>query len=121
MLCCADEAWHVAGKLEKEVNSAGGESKLKHYVFTHVHFDVAYNGNRIVVSLLQAVLAIPHGVTGLAAGLDEKMLQEGGGGGDALLMWLPAVQEINVSTDPAQMVQHSLLSQLSWLASLAIL
>ena len=41
---------HVAGKLEKEVNSAGGESKLKHYVFTHVHFDIAYNGNRIVVS-----------------------------------------------------------------------
>ena len=46
----ADGAWHVAGKLEKEVNSAGGESKLKHYVFTHVHFDIAYNGNRIVVS-----------------------------------------------------------------------
>ena len=46
----ADGAWHVAGKLEKEVNSAGGESKLKLYVFTHVHFDIAYNGNRIVVS-----------------------------------------------------------------------
>lgn len=39
-----------AGKLEKEVHSEGGESKLKHYVFTHVHFDIAYNGNRIVVS-----------------------------------------------------------------------
>ena len=49
---------HVAGKLEKEVNSAGGESKLKHYVFTHVHFDIAYNGNRIVVSLHGMSLAI---------------------------------------------------------------
>ena len=54
----ADGASHVAGKLEKEVNSAGGESKLKHYVFTHVHFDIAYNGNRIVVSLLWAVAAL---------------------------------------------------------------
>ena len=53
----ADEAWHVAGKLEKEVNSAGGESRLKHYVFTHVHFDIAYNGNRIVVSLLSGNLS----------------------------------------------------------------
>ena len=32
------------------MHSAGGESKLKHYVFTHVHFDIAYNGQRIVVS-----------------------------------------------------------------------
>ena len=32
------------------MHSAGGESKLKHYVFTHVHFDIAYNANRIVVS-----------------------------------------------------------------------
>ncbi|CAL5227062.1 g9965 [Coccomyxa viridis] len=55
--------WGFIGKLEKEVNSAGGESKLKHYVFTHVHFDIAYNGNRIV--------------------------------------------EINVSTDPAQMLDLS--------------
>ena len=36
------------------MHSAGGESKLKHYVFTHVHFDIAYNGNRIVVSALSA-------------------------------------------------------------------
>jgi hypothetical protein len=45
-----------AGKLEKQVNSAGGESKLKQYVFTHMHFDIAYNGNRIVVSALAAAL-----------------------------------------------------------------
>ena len=40
----------TVGKLEKEVSASGGESKLKHYVFTHVHYDIAYNGNRIVVS-----------------------------------------------------------------------
>ena len=46
--------------MEKEVNSAGGESKLKHYVFTHVHFDIAYNKDRIVVSLLLHCVTNPE-------------------------------------------------------------
>ncbi|BDA41200.1 Transmembrane 9 superfamily member 3 [Coccomyxa sp. Obi] len=56
--------WGFIGKLEKEVvSSSPGDSHLKHYLFTHVHFDIAYNGQRIV--------------------------------------------EINVSTDPAQVVDLS--------------
>lgn len=41
--------WGFIGKLEKEVvSSSPGDSHLKHYLFTHVHFDIAYNGQRIV-------------------------------------------------------------------------
>jgi hypothetical protein len=41
--------WGFVGKVEKEVTSTNpGDAKLKYYIFTHVHFDVAYNGNNIV-------------------------------------------------------------------------
>lgn len=41
--------WGFIGKLEKEVvSSSPGDSRLKHYLFTHVHFDIAFNGQHIV-------------------------------------------------------------------------
>lgn len=106
----ADEAWHGAGKLEKEVNSAGGESKLKHYVFTHVHFDIAYNGNRIVVSLLLGSLwpsrTSQHSTRTIERCNVLKTTIPSPLSFCIMLKSLPALQEINVSTDPAQMVTH---------------
>ena len=38
--------WGFIGKLEKLLKPTGTEQR--YYLFTHVHFDVAYNGDRII-------------------------------------------------------------------------
>ena len=38
--------WGFIGKLEKLLKPSGTE--LKYFVFTHVHFDIEYNGDRVI-------------------------------------------------------------------------
>ena len=38
--------WGFVGKIEKILNP--GAPELRYYLFTHVHFDVAYNGDKVI-------------------------------------------------------------------------
>ena len=38
--------WGFVGKIEKILKPAAPE--MRYYLFTHVHFDVAYNGDKVV-------------------------------------------------------------------------
>eukprot|EP00201_Polytomella_parva_P023845 CAMPEP_0175043006 /NCGR_PEP_ID=MMETSP0052_2-20121109/2911_1 /TAXON_ID=51329 ORGANISM="Polytomella parva, Strain SAG 63-3" /NCGR_SAMPLE_ID=MMETSP0052_2 /ASSEMBLY_ACC=CAM_ASM_000194 /LENGTH=220 /DNA_ID=CAMNT_0016305945 /DNA_START=253 /DNA_END=912 /DNA_ORIENTATION=- len=39
-------AWGFLGKMEKIIQ--GSTSQIKHYLFTHVNFEIKYNGNRVI-------------------------------------------------------------------------
>ena len=38
--------WGFIGKIEKILKP--GQPELRYYLFTHVHFDIAYNGDRVI-------------------------------------------------------------------------
>jgi len=40
--------WGFIGKLEKVLRGGGAPSELRYFLFTHVHFDVAYNADHVV-------------------------------------------------------------------------
>lgn len=39
--------WGFIGKVEKILHP-GDRTEFKYYLFTHIHFDILYNGNRVI-------------------------------------------------------------------------
>ena len=39
--------WGFIGKVEKLMH-AGEKPELRYYLFTHIHFDIHYNGDRVI-------------------------------------------------------------------------
>lgn len=39
--------WGFIGKIEKILHP-GDRTQFKYYLFTHIHFDILYNGNRVI-------------------------------------------------------------------------
>lgn len=39
--------WGFIGKVEKILHP-GDRTEFKYYLFTHIHFEILYNGNRII-------------------------------------------------------------------------
>ena len=39
--------WGFIGKIEKNIHP-GDRAQFKYYLFTHIHFDILYNGNRVI-------------------------------------------------------------------------
>ena len=39
--------WGFIGKIEKILHP-GDHTQYKYYLFTHIHFDILYNGNRVI-------------------------------------------------------------------------
>ena len=39
--------WGFIGKIEKILHP-GDRTEYKYYLFTHIHFDILYNGNRVI-------------------------------------------------------------------------
>ena len=54
--------WGFIGKVEK-IMAAGAKSweaaELKYYLFTHIHFDILYNGDRVIEVCAHALMAHP--------------------------------------------------------------
>ncbi len=61
--------WGFIGKIEKIVHP-GDRTEYKYYLFTHIHFDILYNGKRVIEvrvgasgpQLCQACITAPSGV-----------------------------------------------------------
>ena len=57
--------WGFIGKIEKIVHP-GDRTEYKYYLFTHIHFDILYNGKRVIEVRVRcirpaAVPSVHHG------------------------------------------------------------
>lgn len=60
--------WGFIGKIEKILKP--GSPELRYYLFTHVHFDIAYNGDRVVeINVSTDPLQTVRAALGIAAGV----------------------------------------------------
>ena len=97
--------WGFVGKVEKMMH-AGEVAHYKHYLFTHIHFDIHYNGGMSEKhAMLKSVL--PH-----ERGLEEERTRVQCGGEPSIAAVISRragdrVIEVNVSTDPYKSVDIS--------------
>ena len=47
--------WGFIGKVEKLMH-AGEKPELRYYLFTHIHFDIHYNDDRVIEACLEGLM-----------------------------------------------------------------
>ncbi len=50
--------WGFIGKVEKILHP-GDRTEYKYYLFTHIHFDILYNGKRVIEARSSCVFSMP--------------------------------------------------------------
>lgn len=51
--------WGFIGKTEQKLTAAGQPQETRFYLFTHFHFDIAYNGDRVIEMNISTAAADP--------------------------------------------------------------